>query len=143
MEHLNEKNHECCFMKPLTIVAIVLSSISILLSVFTLGGGMGRHRNDFHMQRPYGVQSEMRENYPSNNRNFDQKSNKSNRPRNFNFQDDKQNKQNRNNFGKPGNSRDDENSITPPSNNAPTVAPPVSPTSAPWYPPPKKSPCKS
>ena len=25
-----------------------------------------------------------------------------------------------------------ENSITPPNNNAPTVAPPVSPTSAPW-----------
>ena len=68
MEKLSEKNHECCFMKPLTIVAIVLSSISILLSVFTLGSGMGRHRNDFHMQRPYGVQSEMRENYPNNRR---------------------------------------------------------------------------
>ena len=138
MEKLNEKNRECCFMKPLTIVAIVLSSISILLSVFTLGSGMGRHRNDFHMQRPYGVQSEMRENCPNNNNYYGQKPNK---PKYFNSQNNDQNQPNGRIFDKPNNNQSSDkpsnsnnsgSGINTPSNNGPTVSPSISPTTAPW-----------
>lgn len=149
MENLKEKGNGY-FIKPLTIVAIVLSSISILLSVFTLGSELGRHHSDFRKQRPYSMQTEMKGNRQDNNyrdfddKNFDQKSNRQNspnRPDNFNYQNDNQNRPYERKFDRPfsNNSSDKSNSssnsgnsINPPSNNGPTVSPSISPATTPW-----------
>ena len=139
MENSNEKNGCSCMSKPLAIIAIVLSVISILFSTFTLITTRGRHRRDFHMQRPYNAQSEMRGGCPNNNcykfgdrqfnmpnnQQFGQMPNMPDNQNNFNFPNDNRHQFNGRNFDKPNNSNN--NNSNQPNNNGPTTAPSVSP----------------
>ena len=154
-ENVNIKCFGRYIYKNLSIIATVLSIISIIFSTFAFVNANKRPVRDFRAERPYDIQANVPNGYfnggnfggPNNSQFYGQKPNKGkhmrngngfNRNRHDNNQNGERNFNNNSRFNKPSNNQNEnknnsksDNNLNPPSNtsnNGPKVAPEVSPS---------------